>query len=159
MSQLDSRMVQLCAFQPADRSACLSLFDGNVPDYFLATERAAFSDFLADAVRSEEGDVARFYVVELDGRVVACGGWYLHGEIAGLSWGMVDRSQHGSGLGRFLLQERLRIVRQDGRATLARVRTTSAVKGFFEHLGFKVVRNGLPGVVQEVPLVELTLAL
>ena len=140
-------------FREYDRAACLALFDSNVPAYFLTDERDAFADFLTSPM-------GRFYVVEDDQtNVVGCGGWYIDGSVAGLSWGMIDRRLHGRGHGRFLLQQRLRAIREDGRAQTARVRTTPSVQGFFEHKQFKVIRDGLKGAAPEGRLVELTLAL
>jgi ribosomal protein S18 acetylase RimI-like enzyme len=143
----------LRAYHPADRAACLALFDSNIPDYFLASERPAFAAFL-------EQPAGSFYVVESEPNgIVACGGWYVDGKIAGLVWGIVHRAHQRAGLGKMLLEERLRLIRADRRATQARVRTTAAVQGFFERAGFKVARPHLPGVVAEVPLVELVLEL
>jgi len=129
------------------------LFDSNVPDFFLASERDSFAEFL-------ENPGERFYVLEIEGSEIAgCGGWYVDGAVAGLSWGIVSRAHHGHGLGRFLLRERLRAIREDGRAEVARVRTTPSVQGFFERADFKVVRGHVDGVVDGAPLVELTLHL
>src|SRR5579872_6268124 len=139
-------------FHESDRVACFALFDSNVPTHFLASEREAFANFL-------HAPVGHFYVLEDDHcEIVGCGGWYVDGLVAGLSWGIVDRKEHGRGYGRYLLQERLRAIRADGRARTARVRTTPSVQGFFEHEGFKVV-DRFTGMVPDVSLVELILAL
>lgn len=140
-------------FRPPDRAACLNLFDSNVPEFFLASERESFADFL-------ESPGEHSYVLDIaGGEIVACGGWYIDGIVAGLSWGIVARSKHGQGFGRCLPLERLRAIRDDGRATAARVRTTPSVEAFFERAGFKVAQSGIDGVVAEVTLVELTLQL
>ncbi len=152
-------------YRPGDFARCVHLFDSNVPDFFLPTERPAFLDFLAGEerrpprLREDPRADARFYLLKDGGTVVGCGGWYLEGEIAGLSWGIVDRARHRQGLGRLLVEERLRKIRKDGRSRWVRVRTIAAVQGFFQHLGFRLVRDGLRGVVEAVPLVELLLAL
>ena len=129
-------------YEPADRAACLALFDGNVPDYFTGADRADFAAFL-------ERVPATFLVIEERG-IVACGGWYLDAERAGLAWGMVERSLHARGLGRALLEERLRRIREDGRARVIDLRTTQKVQGFYERLGFgttRVLRDGFgPGL-------------
>lgn len=148
-----AREMRIRDFNESDRVACLAVFDSNVPTHFLASEREAFAKFLL-------APMGRFYVLENDRReIVGCGGWYVDGVVAGLSWGMVDRKEHGRGHGRYLLQERLRAIREDGRARTARVRTTPSVQGFFERQRFKVAGGGVMGVVPEVSLVELTLAL
>lgn len=151
-------------FHLQDRAACIAVFDSNVPEYFNASERPVFlaflesSDFLPPRLRGSGNAAGYLHVVESAGAVVGCGGWYLDGTIANLSWGMVARPSHGRGFGRFLLQERVKSIRADGRATAIRVRTTASIRGFFEHAGFHSVRES-EGLVKEMPLVELVLAL
>ena len=138
-------------FRESDRTACLALFDSNVPVHFLASERQSFADFL-------ENPSGKYYVLETErGEIVGCGGWYVDGAIAGLTWGIVDRAHQGRGLGRFLLAGRLGAIREDGRGKVARVRTTPATRGFFERAGFAVVRIYVDDELGNVPLVELTL--
>ncbi len=153
-------------FRPEDRAACLALFDGNTPAYFHPGERAAFADclastdFLPPRLRNEGRPPGRFFVaVGDDGAVIGCGGWYVDGAEATLSWGMIDRAHHRQGVGRLLLDERLRCIRAEGRARTVRVQTTAPVVGFFERMGFRIVRAAVPGLVDEMPLIELSLAL
>lgn len=157
--------VEIRDYQPSDRDACLAVFDSNVPAFFHAAERDAYvaflesPDFLPPRLRDLHAPRGRLYVVEDGGVVVGCGGWYLDGTVANLSWGTIDRSHHGRGFGRLLLVKRLAAIRADGRASTVRVRTTPSVQGFFEAASFKVVRAGTKGLVDEVPLVELVLKL
>jgi len=163
--QTEQHAMRIRNYRFEDSDACLAVFDSNVPEYFLSSERKAFSqflkgpDFLPPRLREHPGSEARFYVVEDKDEIVGCGGWYLDDTVAGLSWGMVDRSRHRQGLGRLLLEVRLKTIREDGRARSVRVRTTPSVQGFFEHFDFRFVRAGVKGIVDEVPLVELLLAL
>ena len=90
-------------YSPGDFAACLALFDSNLPEFFLASEREEFVSFLA-------AQPAPYLVVENEaGRVVACGGYALAAgtATADLCWGMVSRPYHNSGLGRLLLRSRL----------------------------------------------------
>jgi hypothetical protein len=41
--------VKIRNFHLADQGACLAVFDSNVPDFFLASERQSFSTFLSSA--------------------------------------------------------------------------------------------------------------
>lgn len=151
--------------RPNDRAACLAVFDGNAPEYFHPSERAAFADCLDSddyrppRLRGAGGPKGMFYVVEDDDEIIGCGGWYLDGDVAVLSWGMVERSSHRQGIGRFLLRERLNEIRLDPRIKSVRVRTTAPVRGFFEREGFRGGAEPVPGLVDEVPLVELNLML
>ncbi len=86
-----------------DLSACLAIFDSNLPIYFAPEERPDFASFLR-----ELADEHAYQVIELDGSVVACGGLSppTNGT-AGFCWGMVEKSRHGQGLGRHLARVRL----------------------------------------------------
>ena len=149
-------------FTPADREACLAVFDSNTPEYYHPRERpmfAAFIDgehYLPPRLRKLGAPAGHLYVVECSGELVACGGWYLDGTVANLSFGTVHRSRHRQGIGSFLLDARLKAIREDRRAADVRVRTTPSVQGFYERALFGVVVDGnRTGLVDEVPLVEL----
>jgi hypothetical protein len=58
---------------------------------------------------------------------------------------MVRREFHRRGLGRELLRFRLNAIRNDGRATVVRVRTAQLVQEFFVREGFSVVDVVLNG--------------
>jgi GNAT superfamily N-acetyltransferase len=154
--------MRLRPYAAADLPACLALFDSNVPAYFHPSERAHFEDglrtpgCLPPRLRTDGEPLGWFYVVEDGGAVVGCGGWFLDGDAAVLNWGIVERSVQRKGIGKFLLDERLRRIRADGRARLVRVKTTRLVQGFFQRAGFSLVREGLKGLADEFPLVELT---
>jgi GNAT superfamily N-acetyltransferase len=141
-------------FTTGDSDACLAIFDSNVPAFFWEAERAAFVDFLLSP-----GD--SYYVVEEGNRVVACGGWFVRAntDVAGLSWGMVAKECHGQGIGKFLLRERLRLLRLGSRASRVRLTTTSAVRGFFEKAGFLVQGPPVPGIAEGTELLEMWLDL
>ena len=163
---MTSSLLRLSDFQPADRDACLAAFDSNTPEYYHPSERAMFAAFvdsghyLPARLHKLGGPAGHLYVVETGGELVACGGWYLDGALANLTFGMVHRSRQGQGIGTFLLEARLKAVRENGFAAIARIRTTPSVQGFYERALFKVVVGGnTRGLVDEVPLVELRRAL
>lgn len=122
------------AYRPADRSACLALFDSNVPDFFTEGERAEFEAFLDDLP-------GPYLVLELDGRLVACGGHALRddGRIADLCWGMVRGDLHGRGLGRTLTAARLESALADERVQAILLNTSQHTVGFYERLGFELI--------------------
>lgn len=128
-------MTAVRVYVPADREACLTLFDGNVPTFFAAGEREDFAAFLD----RHAADWA-FQVIERDGRVVACGGHKVasDGVTAGFCWGMVDRALHRAGLGRALTEARLRAARATPGVTQVCLDTSQHTRGFYERFGFVV---------------------
>ena len=120
----------------ADRDACLRLFGGNVPDFFAEVERPEYCDFL-DALPGP------YFVVEDEQhRVIACGGYAIEPDTgrADLCWGMVKRELQGRGIGRFLLQERLRRMLRAPEVTAVHLDTSQRTRGYYERIGFRVLR-------------------
>ena len=122
------------AYRPGDRNACLAVFDSNVPDFFVPSERDEFAAFL--------DDLPGPYLVLADpaGAVVGCGGWAVEeGALhADLCWGMVHRDRHGEGLGRRLAEARIDAVRESGGVASVRLHTSQHTTGFYERLGFEL---------------------
>lgn len=135
-------------YLPADLAACLVLFDSNLPRFFAPEERAEFAADLCALPHPAHP----FLVLTRAERIVACGGLTLDpaAGTASLSWGMVDRSLHGQGLGTRLIAARLDLVRtMPGIASIS-LSTSQHTQGFYEGFGFKVievVKNGYgPGI-------------
>jgi N-acetylglutamate synthase-like GNAT family acetyltransferase len=125
--------MDLRIFTPGDRAACLALFDENIPAFFAAEERIAYERWL-DA---PEGS---YFVMEHEGRTVACGGVALENpQLASLTWLIVAAGLQRQGLGRFLVFYGLKSLPPN--VTHIRLTTIPAVTGFFEKLGFHVQQS------------------
>lgn len=140
----------LRSYAPADRAACLAIFDGNTPRYFGVRERDEFAAFL-------DAPTCTYFVVVLDGSVVACGGYYVNSERreAGLCWGMVEIARQRTGIGRFLLLSRLVMLCDTAVADVVRLDTSQHSQGFFERLGFvadSVTRDGFGAGIDRVAM-------
>ena len=102
-------------------------------------------------------------MLERDGRLAGCGGFIIDppddAPVARFSWGMVDRSYHGDGLGRALTEHRLAEIRRIGGVAGACLSTTPMIAPFFAHMGFvqgAVIKNGFaPGLDK----VEMTMVI
>ena len=94
-------------------------------------------------------------MLEKDGEALGCGGWYLDGTMANLSWGMISREHQRQGLGTVLLQQRIQHIIQHGEASAVRIRTTSMVQLFYERNEFIIIGRNQKGLVDSMPLVEL----
>ena len=126
----------LRGYSPADREACLLIFESNVPDFFLESERAVFGAFLKELP-------GPYFVIEDDaGAVVACGGYAVEPQTrqADLCWGMVRRDLHRRGIGDFLLRERLSSLASHEEIQAVRLDTTQLTSAYYERVGFQVLR-------------------
>ena len=150
-------MSDLCVrrYQGADQAVCLAIFDGLVPRFFAPEERPEFAGFLDDCALG----VAPYLVLLHAGRVVACGGYALHGARARLTWGMVAREVQGTGLGRALTAARLDILRAMAGVEAVEIETSQHTAGFYQRFGFDVVRVLANGFGPGLDRWEMTLAL
>jgi ribosomal protein S18 acetylase RimI-like enzyme len=120
-------------YRPEDRNTCLEIFDSNQPQYFAAWERQEFAEFL-------DREMSPYLVLEDNGKVIACGGYAL-GKSAGegvLCWGMVRGDGHRNGLGRMLLEARLKRLFADPAIQVVVINTSQLSAGFYEKFGFEV---------------------
>lgn len=138
----------------ADRDLCLAIFDSNVPHYFDPIERERFSSFLM-------APLGHYFVVERDGEVVACGGYLVLSDpsVAELTWGMVKNDRHGGGLGRFLTQARLDVMKSLPGVTRAYINTSQHVQGFYSTIGFAVTSVEVDGHGRGIDSVKMELTI
>jgi ribosomal protein S18 acetylase RimI-like enzyme len=130
-------MVTFRSYKQSDKTQCLELFRSNVPKFFAVSEEAEFSNYL------EHPDF--YFVLEQDAHLLGCGGYGVSENTGYLAWGMVDRSQHGTGLGKRLLLERLHLITQHEEISSILLDTSQNTFGFFEKLGFvtqKITEDG-----------------
>ena len=143
-------------YEPRDRAGCLALFDSNTPVFFDVSERDGFVGWLDGLA----GLGAPYQVIERDGRIVACGGHAVEpdGVTASLCWGMVDRSLHGTGLGRQLTGARIAAARAATGVTAMRLDTSQHTEGFYRRFGFVVQAVTKDGFAPGIDKYEMRLA-
>lgn len=137
-------------FSALDRGACIAIFVSNLPLYFGGEEQAEFEEFL-DNPRGE------YHVVEVDGVVAACGGLYVCGDAGRLSWGMVDRKNHGSSIGKFLLAERVNRLFKQADVSKITIDTSQHAAGFFARHGFCTTQRISDGFGPGIDQVSMSL--
>jgi len=113
-------------YAPADRAACLAVFDSLFDD---PAARAAFAARLDAA--------APFFVAEHDGIIIGCGGFSVAGAAARLEWGMVHKNWQRQGLGRFLLFYRMKAIGQAGAVEMVTAEAQRAYADFYLKQGFR----------------------
>ncbi|MEJ2503705.1 MAG: GNAT family N-acetyltransferase [Gemmatimonadota bacterium] len=122
-----------------------------MPQDFRAGERGEIEDFLRDLP-------GPYWVLEDEaGRIVGCGGYAVEadGRTATLCWGMVVRARQGEGLGRALLEHRIRAARADPAIDRIALHTSHRARGFFERLGFRATRVTPDGIAPGLDAVDM----
>lgn len=131
-------------YKPTDYTECIQAFHSNEPEFFAEHELEEFRTLLEDLAADTDGNTSStyYFVVETEGRVAACAGFYLppDNEPAMLVWGMVARKFHRQGIGKRLLTFRLDKIRELRPGLPVILDTTQWSYPFFEKLGFGVTR-------------------
>ena len=156
------------------RSACVAIFESNVPEFVTKLERGQFAGFVDERIcpyfvvkatgepglqSSETGSPGSEPGLPGDGVVIACGGYHLGQDGARLCWGLVQRDLHHRGIGRFLLRSRLIRIYDECGDTVVTMDTSQLTSAFFERFGFRVVDRAEHGYGIESHKLEMELKL
>lgn len=133
--------MKILKYAPVFKEKCIEIFESNMPKFFAAEELQPFIDFLDRDIEDN------YFLVEKDGDIIACGGVFLteDAEEAGLSWGMVRLDQHKTGVGKFLTEYRLDLLKEMYPDKVYKVDTSQYTAGFYLKRGFEtieVIPNG-----------------
>lgn len=113
-----------------DIDAILAIFRSNIPKYFGPAEEQGLREFL-----NEYSD--DYYILEVDGEVVASGGIALNGDnTVSLCWGMVRADQLGTGLGKKLTEFRIEKAREKFGCLPLVISTSQHTEAFYQKFGF-----------------------
>lgn len=149
------------AYRPADRDACMALFQSNVPRFFRDHELADFLEFV-------DSSGCPYFVVLSEASIVGCGGFGIRpgSEAADLCWGMVDQQEQGKRIGEFLLLARLREIVTKNTVDAEYVRpkhvclvTSQLTDGFFRRYGFQVQKRKSSGIAAGLDEVDMRMEL
>lgn len=123
-------------YSAEDRAACLGLFSANTPEWFAAVEREQYESFLDDLPESY------FLMLDENGLIAGAGGIQVESarNVGWLTWGMVDPSRHGQGLGKALLEFRLDQLRANPNVRRVCIDTSQLTAPFYEKYGFTAQR-------------------
>jgi ribosomal-protein-alanine N-acetyltransferase len=133
-------------YEASDKNACVGLFMGNLPKFFDITELEGFNHWLdaygAGIKAYESNEIEKFYVLELDDVIVACGGFCIPTEnpAGNMVWGMVENALHKQGIGRYLLEYRIRKIKELRAGIPIILDTTQHSYIFFQKLGFGITK-------------------
>jgi len=119
--------------QPADRGACLALFDGNCPRFFAPNERADYEEFLAAAP-------AGYEVCLLEDRIAGAFGVVREAPGLSLRWILLAPEFQGRGLGRAIMDRVAATVRAQGGGPL-QIAASHESAPFFAKFGAREIRR------------------
>ncbi len=139
-------------YQPADRAACLALFDENCPAFFAPNERSDYETFLAE-------NAASYEVCLLDGRLVGAYGVILEKPVGlSLRWILLSPRVQRQGLGSAIMTRVLEIVRTYGGGPL-HIAASHKSAPFFARFGAQETATTPNGWGRDMHRVDMELVL
>jgi GNAT superfamily N-acetyltransferase len=139
-------------YSPADRGACLGLFDDNCPAFFAPNERDDYVKFLAT-------EAGRYEVCLLGHQVV--GAYGLGSQDAAqlaLRWILISTRHQGQGLGSAIMARVLAVVRAEGANSLY-IGASHKSAPFFARFGARETATTLNGWGPDMHRVDMELAI
>jgi predicted GNAT family N-acyltransferase len=134
------------------RAQCIRAFDSNIGQYFDASEREEFIEFL-DSLTSN----SKYFICLKNGQLLACGGIGLSQEIGSLAWGLVHRDFHGQGIGTTLTDYRLSYLKANSTIKKVRIETSQHTEGFYQKRGFVTTGSVINGFGEGIDCVSMEL--
>ncbi len=120
-------------YNPNDQKNLIQLFRLNTPEYFAIDEEIDFIHYL-------DNEIDFYYVIELDDKIVGCGGINFKDETTGvISWGIIHPEFQRKSLGSLLLKHRVRELQKFENIETIKVRTSQLVHQFYAKNGFVLV--------------------
>jgi ribosomal-protein-alanine N-acetyltransferase len=121
------------SYESGDRERVLELLRLNTPKYFSVDEEPGLVNYLAN-------EIEEYFVLELDGIVVGCGGINFSddGKHGVLSWDIFHPEFHRQGLGSHLVQYRIERLKANKDMKSIIVRTSQHTWKFYEQHGFEL---------------------
>jgi N-acetylglutamate synthase-like GNAT family acetyltransferase len=117
----------------SDRAQILELLRMNTPAYFAPSEEKDLVEYLYN-------HSANHYVLEIDNRIVGCGGFNLaeDGKTAKISWDFFHPEMQAKGFGTRLMKHRLEKIKENAAVKNVSVRTSQFAFKFYERFGLKL---------------------
>lgn len=119
-------------YEPKDHEKVLALLRLNIPRYFAPEEEK-------DLIHYLQNEAENYYVMELDGEIVGCGGFNFSddGTVGKISWDFFHPEQQGKGFGTRLTLFRIQKLKKYPNVKTISVRTSQLAYKFYEKLGFE----------------------
>lgn len=129
-----TNLIEIREYFETDKNEVLSLLRENTPRYFAIEEELEFIEYL-------ENRRELYYVVQLENKIVGCGGINFDKNIGKISWDMISPSVQGLGLGSALLKYRIQKIKENKLIDEIIVRTSQHTFQFYEKQGFTLTEK------------------
>ncbi|NBL65826.1 GNAT family N-acetyltransferase [Flavobacterium sp. NST-5] len=128
-------MLEIRPFNQLDVSYLLELLRLNTPEFFSEKEKGDYVQYL-------NNEVEYYFVVTKKDQVVGCGGFNFwdEGKTVRISWDILHPDFQRQGIGKLLLQHRLKEIAKFDKVEKVVVRTSQLVYRYYEKQGF-VLQN------------------
>ncbi|MBU6952044.1 GNAT family N-acetyltransferase [Hahella sp. HN01] len=146
--------MEIKLYSAIHKQDCLRVFDSNLDKYFAPHEREQFVEFLDSVTQADDN---QYYVALQDGQLVGCGGLRLYQDTVYLSWGMLARTKHKTGLGEQLLRHRLEQATRLHPGKEIVIETSQHTQGFFARYGFAIEKSETNGFGEGIDKVTMRL--
>ncbi|WP_165023920.1 GNAT family N-acetyltransferase [Dysgonomonas sp. ZJ279] len=120
-------------YMDSDKEQLIELLRLNTPEYFSPSEEEDLKDYL-------DNHADNYYVVDIDGVIVGCGGFNLTDdrETGKISWDIIHPKSQGQGVGRELTLFRIRKMKEIESIKTISVRTSQLAYKFYAKFGLEL---------------------
>ena len=118
-----------------DKVLVIELLRSNTPDFFDSAEEEDLNEYL-------DKEVEDYFIVEENREIVGAGGinYFPQEKTACISWDIIKPNSQGKGIGKKLIEHRIKHLNENNEIDLIVVRTSQLVFKFYEKMGFKLVK-------------------
>ena len=118
-----------------DKIAVIQLIRENTPQYFNFDEEKDFEFYL-------DNYVEEYFVICQNFEILGCGGinYFPKQRLARLSWDIIKASAHGNGMGRKLVNHRIKLLQRNHDIDQIVVRTSQHTYKFYQKMGFELTK-------------------
>lgn len=120
-------------YMDSDKEQLIELLRLNTPEYFSPSEEEDLKDYL-------DNHADNYYVVDIDGVIVGCGGFNLTDdrETGKISWDIIHPKSQGQGVGRELTLFRIQKMKEIESIKTISVRTSQLAYKFYAKFGLEL---------------------
>lgn len=139
-------------YRTNDKSEVIDLLRLNTPEYFDPSEEKDFENYL-------DHQAEDYFVYEVNSKIIGAGGinYCLKDKLARISWDMIDPKLQGKGIGKKLIQYRLKRINENPEIEQIMVRTSQLAYQFYEKFGFELERVEKDFWAKNFDLYQLTI--